>query len=86
MWVVPVFGLGLVGAGVNTCFLPISTYLVEAYAEYTASAMAAKLAWEHRRRRLTAVHVSQTGRWLECQPFELCFAGAHSTSTCILCL
>ncbi|CZR53517.1 related to multidrug resistant protein [Phialocephala subalpina] len=40
-WIVPIIGTGLVGFGLITTFMPISTYLVDAFTIYSASAIAA---------------------------------------------
>ncbi|KAH8894672.1 MFS general substrate transporter [Thozetella sp. PMI_491] len=40
-WIVPILGMGFIGVGVITSFLPVSTYLVDAYTEFAASATAA---------------------------------------------
>jgi MFS family permease len=40
-WFVPILGTTLLGAGMITTFMPIGTYLVDAYTVYAASAMAA---------------------------------------------
>jgi len=40
-WIVPIIGTGLLGFGMITSFMPIGTYLVDAYTAYAASAMAA---------------------------------------------
>lgn len=40
-WIVPIIGTTLLGIGMITCFMPIGTYLVDAYTAYAASAMAA---------------------------------------------
>jgi MFS family permease len=41
MWMVPIIGMGFIGAGVITSFLPVNTYLVDAYTSYAASVIAA---------------------------------------------
>ncbi|KAJ9603306.1 hypothetical protein H2200_012084 [Cladophialophora chaetospira] len=40
-WIVPILGTTLLGAGMIGAFMPIGTYLVDAYTIYAASAMAA---------------------------------------------
>ena len=40
-WIVPIIGTSLLGLGLITAFMPIGTYLVDAYTAYAASAMAA---------------------------------------------
>ncbi len=40
-WIVPILGTGLFGMGLTTVFLPIITYLVDAYTAHAASALAA---------------------------------------------
>lgn len=40
-WIVPIIGHGLLGLGLISSFMPIGTYLVDAYTTYAASAMAA---------------------------------------------
>ena len=40
-WIMPIIGTGWVGAGLILTFMPISTYLVDAFTIYAASAMAA---------------------------------------------
>ncbi|KAH8769490.1 major facilitator superfamily domain-containing protein [Hyaloscypha finlandica] len=40
-WFVPIFGSALVGIGLISTFLPISTYLVDTFTIYSASALAA---------------------------------------------
>ncbi|RDW67661.1 hypothetical protein BP6252_09057 [Coleophoma cylindrospora] len=41
MWMMPIIGMVLIGVGVITSFLPVSTYLVDAFTAYAASATAA---------------------------------------------
>ena len=41
MWIVPIIGMVVIGAGVITSFLPVNTYLVDAFTSYAASAIAA---------------------------------------------
>jgi hypothetical protein len=41
MWVAPIIGMGFIGAGVITSFMPVTTYLVDAFTPYAASAAAA---------------------------------------------
>ena len=40
-WLVPILGTGLVGIGLLATFMPIQTYLVDAFTIYAASALAA---------------------------------------------
>ena len=40
-WIVPILGTGGVGLGLLATFMPISTYLVDAFTTYAASALAA---------------------------------------------
>ena len=40
-WIVPIFGTFLIGLGMITIFMPMGTYLVDAFTVYAASAMAA---------------------------------------------
>ena len=40
-WLVPIIGTGLVGIGLLATFMPIQTYLVDAFTVYAASAIAA---------------------------------------------
>ena len=40
-WFVPILGTGLVGLGLLATFMPIQTYLVDAFTIYAASALAA---------------------------------------------
>lgn len=40
-WIVPIIGTGLVGLGLLATFMPIQTYLVDAFTVYAASALAA---------------------------------------------
>ncbi|KAK9234753.1 major facilitator superfamily domain-containing protein [Lipomyces kononenkoae] len=40
-WIVPIIGMVLIGAGMITIFVPVSTYLVDAFTTYAASATAA---------------------------------------------
>lgn len=40
-WIVPIIGTGILGIGMISAFMPIGTYLVDAYHIYAASAMAA---------------------------------------------
>ena len=40
-WIVPILGTGLVGLGLLATFMPIQTYLVDAFTIYAASALAA---------------------------------------------
>ncbi|KAH6672043.1 multidrug resistance protein [Halenospora varia] len=40
-WVVPIIGTGFVGAGLIGAFMPISTYLIDAFTMHSASALAA---------------------------------------------
>jgi MFS family permease len=40
-WVVPIIGTSLIGLGAITVFMPVGTYLVNAYTAYAASATAA---------------------------------------------
>ncbi|RVX69790.1 hypothetical protein B0A52_06435 [Exophiala mesophila] len=40
-WIVPIIGTGVLGVGMISAFMPIGTYLVDAYHIYAASAMAA---------------------------------------------
>lgn len=40
-WIVPIIGTSFVGLGLITTFMPISTYLVDAFTIYSASAIAA---------------------------------------------
>ena len=40
-WLVPIIGTGLVGIGLLATFMPIQTYLVDAFTVYAASALAA---------------------------------------------
>lgn len=40
-WIMPIIGLGWVGCGMIATLLPIQAYLVDAFGEYAASAMAA---------------------------------------------
>ena len=40
-WMVPIIGTGLVGLGLLATFMPIQTYLVDAYTLHAASALAA---------------------------------------------
>lgn len=40
-WFVPVLGTGMVGLGLLATFMPIQTYLVDAFTIYAASALAA---------------------------------------------
>ncbi|KAF8859924.1 MFS general substrate transporter [Acephala macrosclerotiorum] len=40
-WIVPILGQVVVGAGVITCFMPVSAYLVDGFTIYAASATAA---------------------------------------------
>lgn len=40
-WIVPILGTSLFGIGLTTVFLPILTYLVDAYTAHAASALAA---------------------------------------------
>lgn len=40
-WIMPIIGTGFVGAGLILTFMPIGTYLVDAFTMYAASAMAA---------------------------------------------
>lgn len=40
-WIVPIIGSSLIGLGAITVFMPVGTYLVDAYTTYAASATAA---------------------------------------------
>lgn len=40
-WIVPIIGTSLIGLGAITVFMPVGTYLVDAYTTYAASATAA---------------------------------------------
>ena len=40
-WIVPILGTGIVGLGLLATFMPIQTYLVDAFTIYAASALAA---------------------------------------------
>ncbi|CZR58586.1 related to multidrug resistant protein [Phialocephala subalpina] len=40
-WIVPILGQVVIGAGVITCFMPVSAYLVDGFTQYAASANAA---------------------------------------------
>lgn len=40
-WIAPIIGTGLVGLGLLATFMPIQTYLVDAFTIYAASALAA---------------------------------------------
>ena len=40
-WIVPIIGTSLLGAGLNSTLMSLQTYLVDAYAIYAASALAA---------------------------------------------
>lgn len=40
-WIVPIIGTGMIGYGMIGSFLPIGTYIVDAFTTYAASAMAA---------------------------------------------
>lgn len=40
-YIMPIIGTGFVGCGLIAIFLPVSTYLVDAFTIYAASAMAA---------------------------------------------
>lgn len=40
-WIVPIIGTALVGLGLLAIFMPITTYLVDAFTIYAASALAA---------------------------------------------
>lgn len=40
-YIVPIIGTAFVGLGLITTFMPITTYLIDAYTRYAASAMAA---------------------------------------------
>lgn len=40
-WIVPIIGLAPFGIGMMCCFLPINTYLIDAFTRYAASAIAA---------------------------------------------
>ena len=40
-WLVPILGTGIVGFGLLATFMPIQTYLVDAFTIYAASALAA---------------------------------------------
>ncbi len=40
-WIVPIIGTGIVGIGLLATFMPIQTYLVDAFTIYAASALAA---------------------------------------------
>ncbi|KAL8950940.1 MAG: hypothetical protein Q9222_003062 [Ikaeria aurantiellina] len=40
-WIAPIFGTGLVGLGLLATFMPVSTYLVDAFTLHAASALAA---------------------------------------------
>jgi len=40
-WIVPIIGTGLVGVGLLATFMPVNTYIVDAYQKYAASGLAA---------------------------------------------
>jgi multidrug resistance protein len=40
-WIVPIIGTGLVGVGLLATFMPVNTYMVDAFQMYAASALAA---------------------------------------------
>ncbi|CCX16704.1 Similar to Uncharacterized transporter C1529.01; acc. no. Q9USN4 [Pyronema omphalodes CBS 100304] len=40
-WIVPIIGTGLVGVGLLATFMPVNTYIVDAFQMYAASALAA---------------------------------------------
>lgn len=40
-WIVPILGTALIGVGILASFMSVSTYLVDAYTLYAASALAA---------------------------------------------
>lgn len=40
-WIAPIIGTGMVGLGLLATFMPIQTYLVDAFTIYAASALAA---------------------------------------------
>jgi len=39
-WIVPIIGSSLVGAGMLAVFMPVNTYIIDAYEKYSASALA----------------------------------------------
>lgn len=44
-WIAPIIGTGFVGLGLIGTFMPITTYLVDAFTIYAASALAANTIW-----------------------------------------